>query len=41
MVMVIMVIWAVEFSSGGYKIGNIFAKKSTYPKHSVPTDLAN
>ena len=28
----VMVIQVVEFSSGGYKIRKIFAKKSTYPK---------
>ena len=27
-----MVIRIVEFSSGGYKIGQIFGEKSTYPK---------
>jgi len=25
-----IVLWVVEFSSGGYKIGKIFASKSTY-----------
>ena len=29
-----MVIWAVEFSIGGYKITNIFAKKADIPKGS-------
>ena len=27
-----MVIWVVEFLSGGYKIRKIFAYKSKYPK---------
>ena len=30
-----MVIWVVEFSSGGYKIRKIFALKSTYPKKII------
>ena len=28
-------IWVVEVSSGGYKIGKIFASKSTYPKEMI------
>ena len=30
-----MVIRIVEFSSGGYKIGKIFAIESTYPKKII------
>jgi hypothetical protein len=30
-----MVIRVVEFSSGRYKIGKIFANKSTYPKEII------
>ena len=32
---VTMVIRVVEFSNGGHKIGNIFAKESTYPKEII------
>ena len=28
----IMVVRVVEFSSGGYKVNNVFAQKSTHPK---------
>ena len=35
MFMSTMVIRIVEFSSGGYKIRKIFAKKSTYPKEII------
>ena len=34
-VICIMVIWVVEFSSGGYKIRKIFAYNSTYPENIV------
>jgi hypothetical protein len=30
-----MVIWVVEFSSGGYKIGKTFAYKSTCAKEII------
>ena len=30
-----MVIRVAEFSSGGHKIGKIFAKKSTYSKKNI------
>jgi hypothetical protein len=33
--MLIKVIWVVEFSSKGDKIGKIFALKSTYPKEII------
>jgi hypothetical protein len=33
--MTIMAIQVVEFSSGGYKIRNIFAYESTYPKEII------
>ena len=33
--LITMVTRVVEFSSGGYKIGMIFAQKSTYPKEII------